>query len=91
MARYLVKFEFKKPGASDYMRWSGGFSDVDPRALRNNIHERLQLMGYEVGGIAVYEGEWLVVGAILSRPLESEVPCTCDARKDPCPLHRVYH
>jgi hypothetical protein len=76
MPTYTVQFEFRKPGAPEFKQWHGGFKCVDPKHARNVVVGQLQMLGYEVGTVAVYDGEWLVLGSVLPRPFTPLPPPT---------------
>lgn len=63
--KYTVKFEFRVPGEPTFKRWMGDFASADPKHARNLVTGQLNMLGYEVGALAVYDGEWLVLGNIL--------------------------
>lgn len=62
---YTVKFEYRPRGTTHYRQHQGDFFKGDPRLLRRSITDRLEHLGYEVGGLVVYDGDWLVIGNVL--------------------------
>jgi hypothetical protein len=68
MITYTVHFEFREAAATEFRQHRGDFKAANPLHARNCVVGQLQALGLVVGVFAVYEGEWLVLGAVLPKP-----------------------
>lgn len=73
---YRVLFEYRRPGgkffeheiaAGAWQQHSGHFEAETAAQAKNAIFGQLRHMGYEPRGFAVYDGEVLVMGMVLSK------------------------
>ncbi len=68
MVTYTVQFEFREAAATEFRQHRGDFKAVNPILARDCVVKQLQALGLVVGSVAVYDGKWLVLGAVLPKP-----------------------
>jgi hypothetical protein len=63
--RYLVRFEYRSPGAiGKFQIHEGTFTADAPEKAKDMVFDQLHERGFETRGFAVYEDERCVLGAL---------------------------
>lgn len=90
MYKYTVQFEFRMKSIKEFCVHRGDFTATDPKHARAIVVGQLERIGLEVGIVAVYDADWLVLGSVTSKPYIPAAAHHAYAATTPAMVPHVY-